>query len=202
MNYFLFALLVILTVSCNHLERLKAFEDYPVTPVSKDNYRELNGTYSNQSDTAIGTCYNSHFSDSTETLEVDYLLESLITNIPESAYRDSAGNLRTSEKGWIQIDFTSPSSAVIRYYRGNQFIFSEEIFGKMKKGYFYRRPRWYFAPFIPLFFAYNNELVRIGKSGEHLVVDYYLNSWGMILIAGGSIKNRSKAVYTRKKPAG
>lgn len=195
------SLVILLIVSCKHLERLE-LKDYPLTPISKENYRELNGTYSNMSDTACGTYRNDKEGDSTFNVVWNTLITTLITHVPDKAYsfkQDSAGNILKQDTGWVKLEFTSSKSLTLSFYRNDKFIFSEIIRGKFKKGYFYRSPRWYFAPFIPLFFAYKNEQVRIGKSGNQLVVDYYLNNWGIFFIAGGAMKECSKSVYQIKK---
>ena len=192
---------ILLLISCKHLERLE-LKKYPVTPLTAENYTELNGTYSNEADTACGTYRNDKEGDSTFQVTWNTLIPLLITHVPEKAYtfrRDSTGKILPQEPGWLKMEFTSPKSVTLSFYRNDQFIFSDTIRGRFKKGYFYRNPRWYFAPFIPLFFAHKNELLRIGKSGDNLVVDYYNRSWGMLFAVGGSSKERSKSVYPKKK---
>ena len=196
-----FSITVLLLSSCKYLERLE-LKDYPVTPISAENYKELNGTYSNEADTACGTYRSDKEGDSTFQVTQSTLIPLLITHVPEKAYtfkRDSTGQVLPQEPGWLEMEFTSPKSVTLSFYRNDKFIFSDTIRGRFKKGYFYRNPRWYFAPFIPLFFAYKNELLRIGKSGDNLVVDYYNRNWGMLVIVGGSSKERSKSVYHKKK---
>ncbi|WP_430401664.1 hypothetical protein [Fluviicola sp.] len=187
--YFSFTLLL-LTISCTQLKRLE-LKDYPITPVSRENYKELNGTYLNRSDTACGTSYDSRVDRSDIPVTDDDLIRTLITKIPESVDLDQGES--------VKIEFTSRKKATIGYYRVDKLLFSKVISGKFKNGYFYRRTKWYLIPFFPLFARYENDQVRIGKSGDKLIVDSYYKSFGLYFIAGGSNRGRTKAVYPIKK---
>lgn len=183
---------------CKHLEQLE-LKEYPVTPVSADNYQALNGTYSNVSDTAIGTSYNNHYNTSAKPVAKTNLIQSLVTFLPQQPVERDSNGIIKKEKEWVNIEFVSAKKAILSYYRNEEFLCSKSIKGTFKNGYFYRRPRWYFIPFIPLFFGYKNELIRIGKSGDQLIVDHYDNSFIFLLVGGGWNKERSKSVYPSKK---
>lgn len=190
--------IIFLTTSCKQLEKLE-LQEYQITPVSSENHEILNGTYSNLSDTACGTYYNNNFNDSGKTVSRSDLIRSFTKILPSKSVEPDSNGLVKQAKEWINIEFVSEKKATVSFYRDEQFCFSKTIRGKFKKGYFYRRPRFYFIPFVPLFFGYKNELVRIGKSGDQLVVDHYDNSFLFLLVGGGWNKERTKSVYSIRK---
>ena len=84
-------------------------------------------------------------------------------------------------------------------YHNDKFVFSKNIRGKFRNGYFYRRPKVYVMPLIPLLFGYNFERTRIGiTTNEDLIIDYTINMWGFALVAGSAEKGATSSIYKKK----
>ncbi|MGV3611381.1 MAG: hypothetical protein ACO1N0_10555 [Fluviicola sp.] len=190
--------LAFITAGCSQLEKLE-LKEYPITPVTRENYKLLNGRYSNLSDTACGTFYNNHFNDSKQAVSSSDLMKSLTRFKPSKPLGSDSNGLVKPVKEWVNIEFVSAKKATVSFYRNERVCFSKTIRGKFKSGYFYRRPKWYFVPFVPLFFGYKNEQLRIGKSGDQLLVDHYDNSFLFLLVGGGWNKECTKSVYSIPK---
>ena len=108
--------------------------------------------------------------------------------------------INLSNEKWIKIEFNTQETATISMYHNDKFLFSKDIHGKFKNGYFYLQPKVYVIPFIPLIFGYNFQRTRIGKTtDEGLLIDYKVNRWGFALIAGSQESGNASSIYAKKK---
>ena len=134
-----------------------------------------------------------------DELEQQMILNQLFLNIPESYYRDTEGNMIDPNEKYVKIEFLSSKKATVSFYHNERFVFSKNINGRFKNGYFYLRPKIFVIPIVPLVFGYNFERTRIGKSGSNLLIDYSVNRWGFALVAGSSDKGYTSSVYRKKE---
>jgi hypothetical protein len=170
---------------------------FQVVDLTKDNFQNLNGTYSNTSDTLVGAINSSNRASSEQQAVI---LGQLFQFYPETAWRDKNGNFINPKEKWIKIDFNSKKKASVSMYHNDKFVFSKNIRGKFKNGYFYIRPKIYVIPLFPVFFAYNFERARIGKTtNDDLIIDYTVNRLGFALVAGGSDNGATSSIYKKKK---
>jgi len=186
------------TSSCKSLSEIGSKNTHILT-ISKDDFNKLNGTYSNSFDTTFGKVTHSPY-DGRSDVERLTVLNQLFNNYPESAWRDESGKIIDPKEKWVKIEFNSRKIATVSMYHNDKFIFSKNIHGKFKNGYFYLRPKVYIIPFFPLIFAYCFERVRIGKTkDDYLAIDYRTNNGGFALIAGGSERGSASSIYEKKK---
>jgi hypothetical protein len=190
-------IIAIFMTSCTSLKTL-GLQDYPNDNLSKDSYADLNGLYSNRHDTIIGDLVHMPGSGFDE-LERQTILTQLFLNIPESYYRDNNGIMIDPNEKYVQIDFKKKSKAIVSFYHKDSLVFSKNINGKFKNGYFYLRPKIFVIPIVPLVFGYNFERTRIGKSGSNLLIDYSVNRWGFALVAGSSDKGFTSSIYRKRE---
>ena len=196
---YIFAILILVTTSCKSLSKAGG-NNFQIVDLSKDNIKQLYGTYSNSFDTIVGTI-NHYPYDGLRDEERVTVLEQLfqIQNIPETAWRDENGKMINHKEKLIKIEFNSKKQATISMYHNDKFVFSKKIHGKFKNGYFYLRPKIYVIPLFPLVFGYNFERTRIGKTIDgNLIMDYTVNRWGFALVAGSADKGATSSVYKKK----
>lgn len=192
--FFIIAILLS-TTSCKPLDEL-GIKNYPVSSLSISEYKKLNGIYSDKHISIEGKLKHSPYSGFDE-LENLSLLDQLFLSVPEKAYRGGKGNLIPPEEKWVKMEFNTAKKATISLFHNDTFLFAKKIHGKMKDGYFYTRPKIFILPFIVVF-GYNFQRTRIGISGENLIVDYSVNRWGYVIIAGSSDKGYVSSVYKSK----
>ncbi len=189
-------LAILIFSSCTSLSKL-GLDNYPNDKLTKTNYLDVNGIYSNSHDTISGKLKHEPYAGFDE-LEQQTILNQLFLTIPESYYRESSGEIIPPDEKWVKIEFKSDKKAIVSMYHNKNFVFSKEIRGKIKGGYFYLRPKWYIIPIVPIAFGYNFERARIGKSGTKLLIDYSVNMWGFALVAGSSDRGYCSSVYKLK----
>jgi hypothetical protein len=194
---FVWVMIIVVLSSCTSLSEL-GLENYPNDELSKTNYSDLNGTYSNSHDTIFGELKHIPYNGFDE-LEQQTIISQLFIFIPESFYRGNYGEIIPPEEKWVSFEFISDKKANVSLYQNDSFIFSKEIHGKFKDGYFYLRPKWYIIPLVPFVFGYSFERARIGKSGTSLLIDYSVNMWGFAVFAGSSDKGYSSSVFEQKQ---
>lgn len=165
--------------------------------LSNNNFSELNGMYSNSSDTSFSNI--NHFpGDGLSDYQRLTILGQLFQNYPKTAWNDENNQMINPEEKWIKIEFKSKKEATISMYHNDLFVFSKRIHGKLKHGYFYLRPKIYAIPLIPLIFGYNFERARLGKTlDDNLVLDYTVNKWGFALVSGSASKGVAKSIYKK-----
>jgi hypothetical protein len=155
--------------------------------VTKENFTALNGFYRNKQDTVFGKIRHSpvhSIADNNESL-----IDRLFILLP-----DKRGFY---EATLIDIEFISHKMATIKAYKNDSLIFTKNLRGKFKNGYFYVNPKMYIIPFPPLFYVHNFERVRLAKYEGDLIVDHTKMLWGFALLAGGSDYGRSTSIYSR-----
>ena len=192
--FYILSILILVTTGCKSLSKVGS-NNFQVVNLTKDNFKQLNGTYSNSFDTIIGTINHFPYDGLSDKQRVT-VLNQLFQNFPETAWRDKNGNMINHKEKWIKIDFNSKKRATISMYHNDKFVFSKNIRGKFKNGYFYLRPKIYVIPIFPLVFGYNFERTRMGKTTDgDLIMDYTVNMWGFALFAGSADKGATSSIY-------
>jgi hypothetical protein len=196
--FYIFATLTLITTSCKSLSNVGG-NNFQVVDLIKDDFKQLNGTYSNSFDTIVGTINHSPYDGFSDEQRVT-VLSQLFYNVPEKAWRDENGKMINHKEKWIKIEFNSKKQATISMYHNDKLVFSKKIHGKFKNGYFYLRPKMYVIPLFPLVFGYNFERARMGKTtDDDLVIDYTVNMWGFAVFAGSADKGATSSIYKKKK---
>jgi hypothetical protein len=181
----LLILLLILSISCKPLKNLSP-QNFEVEKIKKGEYEKLNGVYYNNQDTVFGNFIH---------LPGDHIDPKKIELINRLFFFFDENNW--GKESSVELNFLSNKKAVVNCYQNDSLVYSKIIKGKLKKNYFYVRTTIFIIPFYPVFYWHNFEKVRIGKVGNHLIVDHTLNSYGFMLFAGGSINGRTSSIYLR-----
>lgn len=189
--------IVFLTVGCKSLSKVRN-SDIKNDYISKSNFHELNGNYTNQCDTVFGKIKEKAPVVLTE-LKSTTILDELLWTSPEKSFRGVDGEIIRPEEKWIKIEFTSRKKATISMFHNEKFVFSKQIHGKAKKGYFYLRPKVIILPLFPLFFGYSFERTRIGKSGDSLIIDSSGNTWMVAFISGVIHRGYASSIYNKRQ---
>lgn len=197
--FYIFTILTLVVTGCKSLSKVGNTNAQAITTLTKDNFKQLNGIYSNRFDTLIGSINHFPGDGQSDEQRITVLFQ-LFQNYPETAWRDESGKMIDPKEKWIKIEFNSKKHATISLYQNDKFVFSKNIHGKFKNGYFYLRPKVYVIPLIPLVFGYNFERTRIGKTtDDDLVIDYTVNRWGFALVAGSADIGASSTIYKKKQ---
>jgi len=173
-----------LTTSC---AVIKDAPDERVTKIAKTDFRKLNGQFSNYPKVSSGTS-RTDWSSTFEPIS----LWSQIDGHRQVGAEDSLREQR------VTLDFVSKRRAVAKLWDQSELKETKKIKGRMKGGYFYRRPYFFAVPLVPLFFGYKTYRYRIGMGSDSIVVDYRWNFWGFAVAAGSSGCGRSHSVYQRE----
>ena len=99
----------------------------------------------------------------------------------------------------VHIQVINEKRLEFQLFEGDKLVKQRIVKGKIKNGFFYKRPILIIYPFIPLVFGYHTEAHRIGLVGNELVVYSKWNLWGFALVAGSEFKNESKIYYKKKE---
>lgn len=198
LTFLAFALALSVT-SCSPLSKI-GNQGFNVDQLQPDSLQALNGTYSNIPDSIIREII--HGSNEISDFQQLTILEQFFWSIPETAGRDSTGEYVDPQTMHVTIKFQTPKRATVSLYHNERFIFSKNIRGKFKNGYFYIRPKILIVPLIPLVFGYHFERARIGKLNNKLVIDYTISRWAFALVAGSSDKGISSSIYKPLKTSG
>jgi len=189
--------LLLTIMSCKPLSKLR-IEGYPIEKISKDNYTELNGIYSNQFDTIIGKLEHSPGHGTFDILNEQTIMSQLFWPTPEQALKDDFGKRIEPEYISVKIEFESSKKAIVSMYQNDQLLFSKSIRGKFKNGYFYLRPKFFIIPLFPLIYGHHFERTRIGKTGNNLTIDYNINTFFIMVMGGGFDKGYASSIYRHK----
>lgn len=176
-------ILILISIGCKPLKNLSP-TTYSIEPIPVNELTRLDGRYNNFQDTVFGKIEHFPLGGGVENNRT--LLDRLFVNYPENGY---------DKWMFIEIKFTTNKNAVVYAYQNGALLFSKNIRGKLKNGYFYLRPKMFIIPFFPVFYWHNFERIRIGKTGNDIVVDHSLMSWGFALFAGGSDYGLSTSIY-------
>jgi hypothetical protein len=197
--FYIFTILTLVVTGCKSLSKVGNTNTQIEIALTKDDFEQLNGVYSNSFDTIIGTINHFPYDGLSDERRVT-VLSQLFQNYPETAWRNKSGKMINPQEKWIKIGFNSKKQATISLYQNDKFVFSKNIHGKFKNGYFYLRPKVYVIPLIPILFGYNFERTRIGKTtDDDLIIDYTVNRWGFALVAGSADKGASSTIYKKKQ---
>jgi len=196
--FYIFVILTLVTTGCKSLSKI-GNGNFQVVDLTKDNFEQLNGTYSNSFDTIVGTIIHSPY-DIENDEKIVNILRQLFRIFPQTAWIDENGKMINPNEKWIKIELNSVKKATISMYHNEKFIYSKNIHGKFKNGYFYLRPKIYVIPLFPLVFVQNFERARLGKTiDDDLIIDYTVNRCGFALVAGSSDKGATSSIYKKKK---
>jgi len=176
-------LLMTISIGCRPLKNLSP-TTYSIEPIKKGEFAKLNGKYNNIQDTVFGKI--EHYPGRGIDENNRMLIDRLFVFYPDKAYENGIT---------VEIKFTSNKSATVNAYQNGTILFTKDIQGKFKNGYFYVRPKIFIIPFFPILYWHNFERVRIGKVGNNIIVDHTLKSWGFALFAGGSDNGNSTSIY-------
>lgn len=197
---YVLSVLVISFTSCNPLSKITN-NNIQTEFITNNDYLKLNGVYSNSYDTIIGDIKHFPGDGLNNFQRITILYQLFWYNYPETAWRDENNQMINPKEKWIKIELQSKKHGIISMYHNDKCVFSKNIHGKFKNGYFYLRPKNYVIPLFPLLFGYNFERARLGKTIENnLVIDYAVNRWGYALVAGSEDKGVATSVFkTRDK---
>jgi hypothetical protein len=196
-SIYILTILTLAATSCKPFLQV-GNKNFQIENTTEDEFQKLNGTYSNSFDTTAGKINHFPYDGRNDYGRLTILWQ-LFQKIPETAWRDENHKMINPKEKWIKIEFQSKKQATISMYHNDNFVFSKNIHGKFKNGYFYLRAKVYIIPFFPLFFVYNFERTRIGKTtDDNLIIDYKVNRWGFALIAGGEDKGVASSIYKNK----
>lgn len=97
------------------------------------------------------------------------------------------------------IELKTISKKKIRFllHEGDTVIQAKTIRGKLKDGFFYRRPFFVFSPLFPLVFGYRTYRYRIGYLDDTIFIDYKWNVWAFALAAGDFSKGNSHSKFKK-----
>ncbi len=179
--YFLF-------IGCKPLANLNPNDLY-IEQLNEKNCHLINGFYSNNQDTAFGKIVHT---PGKERLK-DYrnkLLERFFIVLPGEVY----------EKGVVvQIKCLSKTKINVTALQQGNEVFTRNIRGKYKNGYFYLRPKIIFIPFFPIYYVHNFERARISKTANSIMIDHTIRMWGFSIFAGSGDSGNSTSMYLELK---
>lgn len=148
-----------------------------VTPLVKSNLSILNGTYANVA------VYDS----------TDYSGWSLWTSIfEEPSYLENWQNCT------VELKTKNNRAIKAKLLLNNKVIKERVIHGKIKNGYFYRRPVFFLVPFFPVLGGYKHSRSRISIANEYIIADKKLYGIGMFLGFGGEQNHNHRSRFLKK----
>ena len=183
-NRLFLLLLSVLLTSCT------AIKDIPserITKIEKTDFKKLNGKFSNYpsvSNGAMKSCVGLKFEPVS--------LWSQINGYRQFGTEDS---IRLQ---YVTLDFVSKKKAIAKLWDNSELKTTKKIRGRIKQGYFYRRPYFVAVPLIPLLFGYNLRKYRIGISDDSIVVDYRWDYWFFAIASGNCEHGKSSSIYQRE----
>lgn len=187
MRNLLLIFLVITFSQCTPLKRM-GFEEISTKNITKENYKNLEGTYSN---TPI--LYKTKFSGIPYPYADTLTLFSILSGEPNSSFKPD------NPTDSVAIKLLSKNKILITLINEKEDIVNLTLRGRIKNGHFYSRTKGFVVPFIPILFGYRFERFRIGLiKNNNLSVDFRLNHWAFALIAGTTEKGSCSAIYEKE----
>lgn len=163
-----------------------------LTILHKDDVSKLNGRFSNNPSSSKGLA-NQRYPSLRDSIYETKTLWSQIRGVSQGRNTDS------SKSQTVTLEFISDRKAKAKLWEGEEVMRTKKIRGKIKDGYFYRRPYFTAVPLIPLVFKYKTFRYRIGLTGNEIVVDYRWNYWGAVIFGGYyASKGQSKCRFSKK----
>jgi hypothetical protein len=180
-------LLLLLPVLISNCAGIRDIPNERITKIEKTDFKKLSGKFSNYPRVSSGTI-KSDVGSKFEPMS----LWSQIDGFKQFATEDSI------REQCVTLDFVSKKRAIAKLWDKSELKRTKKIRGRIKEGYFYRRPYFVAVPLIPVLFGYNTYRYRIGISDESIVVDYKWNHWFFIIAAGGFGNGKSNSIYQRQ----
>lgn len=181
--------LLILTIYLQSCTVIKDVQHEKIIGLNKANYTKLNGVYSNSyADTTI----------------ISYHNNSGVKYRPKTLWSHTYGFNNGSENGspgtqTVKLEFKTPRQIQLFLYEKDSLIRKRVIRGRIKDGFFYRKPHIILIPLIPIgVFFYDTYRYRIGMINNGLVIDYNWNYWGFAWLAGGTGKGQTSTIFEKK----
>jgi hypothetical protein len=167
---------------------IKDVQPYKTDSLDKKNYLKLNGMYSNtHSDTTV-ISYNHR----------------VLAYQPKTLWSHTYGFNNDKEKGntatqTVKLECKTPGKIFLSLYEKDSLISNRVIRGRIKDGFFYRKPHLVLIPLIPVgIFSYDTYRYRIGIINDGLVIDYKWNFWGFAILAGGTGKGQTSTTFKKQ----
>jgi hypothetical protein len=184
-NFILITLWGLLTTSCAVIKNTSQGQ---VTKIERGDFKKLNGEFSNYPTTSTGTIISDMVSNNFEPLTLWSQLDGF----------NEVGTEETFRQQTVTIDFLSNKKAVAKLWDNGEVKKTKTLRGKIRDGYFYRRPYFFAAPLIPLIFGYKTYRYRIGLNGDSIVIDYRWNFWAFAIASGNYSHGQSNSIFARK----
>jgi hypothetical protein len=171
----------LLTVSC---AVIKDTQNREFIKLEKADFRKLNGEFSNYPTTS-------------ERIIVREMVKS---NYDSLTLWDQIGkhNELKSKVLTVTLDFESKTKAIARLWDSGELKQTKVVRGRIKNGYFYRRPFFVAIPLVPVVFGYNTYRYRIGLTKDSIIIDYKWNYYGFLVMAGSYSEGQTSSTYEKK----
>ena len=179
---------IIITVFLQSCATIKDVQHYKTDGIDKTNYTKLNGQYSNiHTDTTV-ISYN-------RSGGLEYTPKTLWSHTYGYNYDKEKGN---SQEQTVKLEFKTHRKILLSLYEKDSLIANRTIRGRIKNGFFYRKPHLVIIPLIPLVMSYHSYRYRIGFSNNSIVIDYSWKFWGIALIAGGAGNGQTSTTFKKR----
>jgi len=167
---------------------IKDVQSYKIDSLNKKNYSKLNGKYS-----------NIHF----DTTVISYNDFHGLAYRPKTLWSHTYSFNKDKEKGnveaqAIRLEFKTRRKILLSLYEKDSLISNRVIRGRIKDGFFYRKPHFILIPLIPIVVSYDTYRYRIGLINNGLVIDYKWSYWGFALLAGGWGKGQTSITFKKQ----
>jgi hypothetical protein len=184
-NLILITLCGLLTTSCAVIKNTSPGQ---VTKIENGDFKKLNGEFPNYPTSSTGTIINDMVSNDFEPQTLWSQLDGF----------KQGGTLETFRQQTVTIDFLSDKKGLAKLWDNGEVRKTKTIRGKIRDGYFYRRPYFFAVPLIPLIFGYKTYRYRIGINGDSIVVDYRWNFWAFAIASGNYSHGQSNSIFEKK----
>ena len=105
-------------------------------------------------------------------------------------------------KNWteqtIRLKFINQRKLQLALYENGRLIKQKNIKGKLKDGYFYRRPFFILYPIVPIIFGYDTQQYRFGLIDTNLILDRKEHYWVCSFGFGEASNKQVTGVFERK----
>lgn len=148
-----FLLFPLLTIGC---AVIKETDRSNLNKLDEGNYQYLNGTYLN------------------------YVKDTVSTQVSFWFQIDKYKNLdltKNKSEQTISLKFINKRKLQLALYKNESLVKQKNIRGKIKDGYFYKRPIFILYPLVPILFGYQTHRSRFGLIGKNLILDKKEHYW-------------------------
>jgi len=182
-------LLLLLSALFTNCAVIKSNPNEKITKIEKSDFKKLNGQFSNYPIVSNGTIERDMVSTTFEPISLWSQIDGFKQPEAEDSIREQS----------VTLDFVSKKRAIAKLWDRSELRETKTIRGRIKDGYFYRRPYFFAVPLVPLFFGYKTYRYRVGISDDSIVVDYRWNFWGFAIAAGSYGRGKSNSIFERKE---